>query len=281
MPIPDAYLPATCALTAVGVWGASDFLGGLGARRVNAFLFTSIVHASGMLLAGALAIAIGSQFPLGKTLLWSLLAGAIGGASLAIFYRSLATGKMGLIAPVSAVLSAAIPTLFTAFAEGLPNARHVLGFVMAGVGVWLISRTENGDGRPEGIGMAILAGCGFAGFYLCVHQAGAGSALWISVCSRFASLVVTLIFVIAGQQFRSVSRPVLGIAIIGGILDISGSVVFVRASQLGRLDVAVVLSSLYPAVTVLLARIFLHEHFSRARTLGMLAALAAVPMIAG
>ena len=76
-------------------------------------------------------------------------------------------------------------------------------------------------------------------------------------------------------------RPILAIAVVAGILDITGSVAFIRASQIGRLDVAVVLSSLYPAVTVVLARIFLHEHFSRARTLGMLAALAAVPMIAG
>ncbi len=75
--------------------------------------------------------------------------------------------------------------------------------------------------------------------------------------------------------------PVLGIAVVAGILDITGTTVFIHASQIGRLDDAVVLSSLYPAVTVLLARIFLHEHFSRARTVGMVAALAAVPMIAG
>jgi drug/metabolite transporter (DMT)-like permease len=78
-----------------------------------------------------------------------------------------------------------------------------------------------------------------------------------------------------------VPAPVLGIAAAAGILDITGSTVFILASQIGRLDDAVVLSSLYPAVTVVLARIFLHEHFSRARTLGMVAALIAVPMIAG
>ena len=76
-------------------------------------------------------------------------------------------------------------------------------------------------------------------------------------------------------------KPVLGIAVVAGILDITGSAVFIRAAQIGRLDDAVVLSSLYPAVTVVLARIFLCEHFSRARMIGMVAALAAVPMIAG
>ena len=187
---------------------------------------------------------------------------------------------MGLVAPVAAVLGAAIPTLVTAFAEGFPGYRHLFGFLLAGVGVWLISRTESGVGRPEGLGMAVLAGIGFAGSYL--YPPG-GQRLRI-VDSEQLSLRC-----LAGhgnyrfvRSTRARGRPcsVAGIALAAGILDISGTVVFIRASQIGRLDDAVVLSSLI-AVTVLLARIFLHEHSSRARTIGMVAALAAVPMIAG
>jgi drug/metabolite transporter (DMT)-like permease len=198
-----------------------------------------------------------------------------------LFYRSLASGNMGLVAPVAAVLGAAIPTIVTAFAAGFPGYRHVLGFILAGIGVWLISRIEGSAGRPEGIGMAVLAGIGFAGFYLCIHRAGNASALWVAACSRFASLLVTGAFVLFGRHLRAVPAPVLTIALLAGILDITGSIVFIRAAQIGRLDTAVVLSSLYPAVTVVLARVFLHEHFSRARTIGMVAALVAVPMIAG
>lgn len=286
MAIPDLYLPAAYSLTAVGVWGTSDFLGGIGARRANAFLFTTIVHLSGMLLAAALALAAGLPFPASDSIRWALAAGTVGGFALALFYRALASGKMGLVAPVSAVLSAAIPTMVTAFTEGFPSRRHIAGFILAGVGVWLISRSETGPNeerasRPEGLGLAVLAGCGFAGFYLCIHQAGNGSALWIAVCSRFGSLMVTLAIVVFGGLVRALPRPVAGIAVAAGILDITGSTVFIRASQIGRLDSAVVLSSLYPAVTVVLARVFLHEHFSRGRTLGMVAALVAVPMIAG
>ena len=289
VPIPAPYLPAILSLTAVGAWGTSDFLGGIGARRGNVFLFTSIVHFGGMVLACALALAIGLPFPDPNSFRWSLAAGAVGGIGLALFYRGLAIGKMGIVAPLAAVLGAAVATVVDAFTEGVPSIRHLLGFMLAGIGVWLISRTEEnaaqenemGSGRPKGIGLAILSGCGFAGFFFCIHHAGQGSALWIAVCSRFASFVVTLAIVLVGRQFRAVARPVLGIALAAGILEIAGSVVFVRASQIGRLDSTVVLSSLYPAVTVILARIFLHEHFSRARTIGMLAALAAVPMIAG
>lgn len=289
MSIPTSYLPAAFSLTAVGVWGVSDYLGGIGARRANAFLFTSIVHASGMVLTAALALTLGLQFPVGSSILWAFAAGSIGGIAVAIFYRALAGGQMGLVAPVAAVLGAAIPTVVDAFSEGFPGTRHLFGFLLAGVGVWLISRAESsGPGnaertgqRPRGLGMAILSGCGFAGFYLCIHHTGNASPLWIAVCSRLASLLVTFTIVIFGRQLSPVSRSVLGIAIAAGILDITGTIVFIRASQLGRLDTPVVLSSLYPAVTVILARIFLHEHFSRARTIGMLAALAAVPMIAG
>ena len=103
---------------------------------------------------------------------------------------------------------------------------------------------------------------------------------FLAVVSRGASFLVTTIFVLVGRHLRAVPAPVLAIAAFAGCLDITGSTVFIRAAQSGRLDQAVILSSLYPAVTVLLARLFLDEHFSRARTVGMLAAIAAVPMIA-
>lgn len=281
MAIAPQYIPAAYSLTAVGVWGASDFLGGVGARRANAFLFTAVVHLCGMVSVGAVALITHAAFPENSSLMWSLIAGSVGGMALAIFYRSLAEGNMGLVAPVAAVLGAGIPTIFTAFAEGVPGYRRLLGFVLAGIGVWLISRTESGGARPEGLGMAMLAGIGFAGFYLCIHRAGNANALWVATYSRSASLLVTAVAVLFGKHLRALPAPVLGIALTAGILDITGSVVFVRATQTGRLDNAVVLSSLYPAITVVLARIFLREHFSRARTLGMVAALAAVPMIAG
>jgi drug/metabolite transporter (DMT)-like permease len=278
--ISATHIAAGLSLTAVGVWGTSDFLGGFGSRRANAFLFTSLAHFCAMVFAAALALAIRLPLAEGRSMGWALAAGAMGGCALAFFYRALASGKMGLIAPVAAVLSAAIPTIVTSFSEGFPGWRHVTGFVLAGVGVWLISRTEGG-GRPEGLLTAVLAGCGFAGFYLCIHQAGNGSVLWIAVYSRFGSLLVTLALVIFGRLLAPLPGRIAIVAAFAGILDITGSALFIRAEQIGRLDTAVVLSSLYPAVTVLLARIFLHEHFSRARTVGMLAALAAVPMIAG
>ncbi len=281
MPISLQYQPAVFSLTAMGIWGASDFLGGVGARRANAFLFTAVVHLSGVVLMGSLALLTHAPFPGRSTVLWCFAAGSVGGISLALFYRALASGKMGLTAPVAAVLGAGIPTIVTAFAAGFPGYQHLFGFVLAGIGVWLISREEDGAGRPKGLGWAIVAGVGFAGFYLCIKQAGDASPLWIAFCSRVMSFLVTSLFVVAGGHVAALPRHIWAIAVFAGCIDITGSALFVRAAQAGRLDNAVVLSSLYPAITVLLARFFLHEHFSRSKTVGMLAALAAVPLVAG
>lgn len=275
------YMPAAFSLSVVGVWGTSNFIGGLGARRVNVFLFTSVASLCALICMTTIAAVAGAAFPDKPSTLWALAAGSIGGVSLATFYRALASGKMGLTAPVAAVLGAGIPTVVTGLTVGLPGYRQLAGFFFAIMGVWLISRSEGGPGRPEGLGLAILAGIGFAGYYLCVNQARTGSALWVAVMSRIASVVVTTAFVPFSKGPAAIPARVVRLAIIAGCLDIIGCALFVRATQIGRLDEAVVLSSLYPAITVLQARAFLHEHFSRGKTIGMLAALVAVPMIAG
>ena len=302
MPLTSQVPPVTFSLGSVFTWGTSDFLGGYAVRRANAFQFTTLAHASGALFMTALALSNHSTLPSSRSICWAFAAGLSGGAALAIFYRALASGRMGLAAPVAAVVSAGIPTVFAMLTDGLPRTIQLAGFVFAGIGLWLISRTES-QTRPEGLGLAVVAAIGFAGFFLCVKQAGNAAALWTAGLARFASFVLTGAIVLVlrkrkqdpastGQRERveaKVSSPnsaisldlrSTAIAIIAGCLDVSGSALFIRASQIGRLDVSVVISSLYPAITVLLARLVLHEHFSRWRTIGMLAALAAVPMIA-
>jgi drug/metabolite transporter (DMT)-like permease len=276
---PAQLLPASYALAAVFAWGASDFLGGYASRRANSFLLTAIAHLSALVFMASIAIVTHAPFPSRTAVIWALAGGISGGGALAIFYRALATGRMGLTAPVAAVLGAAIPVAFGMLHEGLPHNAQIAGFVLAVIGIWLISRSEDGS-RPEGIAMAALAGIGFAGFYLCVRQAGDSSALWVAAVAKISSFALTAILVLMGPGIRQINRRGIAYGIVAGCLDITGSVLYIRASQTGRLDVAVVLSSLYPAVTVLLARFILHEHFTRWKAVGMVAALAAVPTIA-
>jgi drug/metabolite transporter (DMT)-like permease len=272
-------IPTSFSLAAVFAWGTSDFVGGYATRRANAFLLTTVAHASGLLLMASLAIATQAQFPSHASIAWALSGGISGGLALAIFYRALSAGRMGLTAPVAAVLGAAIPTVFAMFTEGLPRTIRILGFLLAGLGIWLISRTEDHT-SAQGIELAALAGIGFAGFYLCIRQAGDGSAMWIASFSRTGALMITATIVSLKKNFREITPAGVRWGMLAGCLDVSGSALFVRASQTGRLDAAVVLTSLYPAVTVLLARFFLKEHFTRWKAVGILAALLAVPMIA-
>jgi drug/metabolite transporter (DMT)-like permease len=274
-----SFLSVLFSLGAVATWGVADFTGGYAARRANAYVIAMIAHGSAMILVTSLAISTHVALPSRAGIAWSLAAGFSGGAALAFFYRALATGKMGLTAPVSAVLGAAIPTAFTIVTEGAPNALRIAGFILAALGIWLISRTQD-NSRPDGVGLAVLAGIGFAGFFLCTKQAGNASSFWIATFAKAASLGLTIPIVLAGRSFHNVYRPSAGLAVLAGCLDVTGSVLFIRASQAGRLDTAVVLSSLYPVVTVLMAKIILKEHFTRWKAIGMVAALVAVPMIA-
>jgi len=273
------FVSAAYALASVVAWGTSDFLGGYATRRANAFLFTTVVNLGGLALVTTLATASHASFLSGRSVLWVLAGGASGGAALAIFYRALSSGRMGLTAPVAAVLGAGIPTIFSIFTDGLPSKIPLIGFAFAVMGLWLITRSEEGH-TPDGIGFAVLAGIGFAGFYLCVHKAGDGSAFWIATFTRAGGLIITALIVLLLRNFHEITAAGVRWGVLTGCIDSMGTMLFVRASQTGRLDEAVVISSLYPAVTVLLARIVLKEHFTRWRFVGLIAALAAVPMIA-
>jgi drug/metabolite transporter (DMT)-like permease len=270
---------AAYGLAAVLAWGTSDFLGGYATRRANAFLFGVVFNLGGLIMTGTLATASHAPYPGGRAVAWVLAGGACGGVGVAIFFRALSAGRMGVTAPVAAVLGAAIPTVFSIFTEGMPGRIPILGFVVAAIGLWLITRTEDGVAL-DGIGLAVFAGIAFAGFYLCVRQAGNASVFWIASFSRAGGLAITALVVVLSGNFRDITPAGIRWAVLTGCIDSLGTMLFVRASQTGRLDEAVVISSLYPAITVLLARIVLKEHFTRWRFVGMLAALAAVPMIA-
>ncbi len=281
-PLPQLE-PALYSLAAVFIWGTSDFTGGYAAKRANAFVLTAFSHLCAFALMLVIALLQHGPFPNRTSIVWALAAGMSGGFSLAIFYRALAAGQMGLTAPIAALLGAAIPTLADIALEGAPSRWSIAGFALAIVAIWLITRPDpqgqnDEAGHPKGVAAAALAGVGFAGFYLCVHQAS-GSPSWIAMITRIGSFTATAVAVAVTRAPLILDRPAAALGMLAGFLDISGSALFIYASQHGRLDEAVVITSLYPAVTVLFARLVLKEHFSRWKFIGLLAALAAVPLI--
>jgi drug/metabolite transporter (DMT)-like permease len=266
-------------LAASLAWGAGDFSGGLATRRANVFSVVIAAHAIGLVLLVALALAWSEPFPSALDLVWGTAAGLAGAVGLAAFYRALAVGRMGITAPVTAVLAAAVPVLFGAFAEGLPQPVQLAGFALALIAVGLISRPERAMGRPEGLGLALLAGLGFGGFLILIGQVSHGAIFWPLVVAGLSSSLCMLAVVLIMRQEVLPKKEVLPLVLLAGTLDVAGNVFYVLATHAGRLDVAAVLSSLYPAVTVLLAAILLKERVTRLQAVGILVAVVAIPLI--
>jgi drug/metabolite transporter (DMT)-like permease len=250
-------------------WGSGDFNGGLASRRANA---------SSVVIIGR-ALVWREPFPSSMAIAWGALAGLAGAAGLISFYTALSIGRMGIVAPISAVLTAAIPVLFSALTEGLPSLVQVGGFVLALLAIWLISRPERAAGRPEGIGLALIAGCGFGCFFILISRVSATATFWPLAVARLTSVIFLLVVMGFRRQPVLPKMTVVPLILLAGTLDATGNAFFVLAAHVGRLDVAAILASLYPAATVLLAALVLRERMTRIQTFGVLFALVAVPLI--
>jgi drug/metabolite transporter (DMT)-like permease len=213
-------------------------------------------------------------------LLWAGVAGVAGTGGLVALYRALATGRMGVAAPITAVVTAAVPVVVGAFLEGMASGRQLLGFGLALVAVWLVTRT--GDGLPvrvRDLGFPLLAGIGFGVFLVLIDRVSETATFWPLLASRTASVAALLVVTGAVRSKALPARGQLPLAALAGLLDTAGNLCYALAARFGRLDTAAVLSSLGPAVTVLLARLVLKEPISRLQWLGVLAALVAVGLI--
>jgi drug/metabolite transporter (DMT)-like permease len=273
-------MSAGLALGGAALWGAGDFNGGIGSKGSNAFGVVVVAHGTGLLCMLALALVTGEPIPSTTTLLWGIAAGVGGGLGLVSLYRALAIGQMGINAPVAAVITGTLPVLFGIWTEGPPKLIQVVGFGIALVAIWLIALPSGEIGRPRGLGLAICAGLGFGVYLICSKLAATQSVYWPLAAARAASAIEMLLIASIRRQAWKPARKLLPYMIAAGVFDSTGNLLFVYAVRIGRLDVATVLSSLYPATTVLLAWFILKERVSKMQALGMVAAIVAVPLIA-
>jgi len=274
-------LAAAFGVGAAASWGGGDFVGGLATRRAGALYVVPLSRVSGIAVQVALALVLREHRPAFAALAWATAAGAAGAVGLAAFYRSLAVGQMGVNAPLTAVLSASFPVLVGATSQGVPTFVRSLGFALALAGVWCLSRSPGAAGRPRGLGLAVLAGFAFGAFFVLIAQVRGPSVFWPLVVATTAALAVLLALALAGGRGAPPARQIVGLALLAGAFDAGGNACFLLAAHAGRLDVAAVLASLYPAVTTLLAALVLKERLTRTQTLGVAAALVAMPLIAG
>lgn len=278
--MPDTALIAILSLAAAVSWGGADFSGGIASKRSNVYGVVLIAHAVGLIFTVAVALLWRDPWPGAQSMLWGFVAGISGGVGLAALYRSLAVGTMGINAPVASVVTGTLPVAFTFVTLGLPGRAQLGGFVLALLAIWLIALPAGGLGRPKGLGLAILAGCGFSGFLVCIKLAGTTTKFWPLVSARLASLLLMLVVVAWMRKDWRPQKSSWPAMVFCGIFDSLGNFLFVYAATRGRLDVAAVLSSLYPASTLILARIFLKERIAKLQAVGIALSLAAVALIA-
>jgi uncharacterized membrane protein len=286
---------ALMALAAAVLWGGGDFSGGMGVKHAGGSMGAAlrVILLSHCLSFCALALVAwvrGDAFLHGAALVWGLVAGVTAGVALACFYIALSRGAMGASAALSGLLAAAIPAGFSASEEGSPGVLRVVGFLVAGMAIWLIAAGENAEAKPADrstIWLAVIAGVGFGIYFTALKLAAAKTGvIWPLATCRIGSLTVCSAM-LAGISLRAkkgevqacMSRPVAVWAVATALLDTSGNLLYIEATRAGRLDVAAVLASLYPASTILLAAWTLRERPTRRQGWGMAVAAAAVVMI--
>lgn len=279
--MPSSGTAAGIGLLSAASWGASDFAGGWGARRASSLLIT----ASGQVVSlGALLLicfALHLALPGTPYLIYAAIGGFEGAIALAVFYRALSSGPMGLTAALTGLTTALIPVLFDLFHSGWPGALTVIGLAAGLAAIWLISQSPYKDATATPRRTLLLgasAGVGFGAQLILFKLAAAGGVLWALTSGRIAGAAAILLVVALAPP----KRPWRGFwiaGIISGMLDMVGNLFYMLASQMGRLDVAAVICSLYPAGTILLAGVILRERPTTRQIAGMGLALAAVALL--
>lgn len=278
------------------LWGAGDFFGGLATRTGSVLLVVLVSQTASLAAALALSLVAGEPLPSAEAAVWAVAGGVAGLVGVTTLYRALAGGTMGLVAPLTGVIAAAVPALI-GIASGEPFGPVLgAGFVLALVAVAVISAPPRGgvpgaggSGRMTGVGflLVVLAGLGFAGFYLGIdraHEAGLGPVLTLVLLRLGSCLsVIVAIATLRGtgrigrlHGDRRTVRHALTSAALG---DVLGNLVYIVANSIGTLSVTVVLGSLYPASTVVLAAIVVHERLSRRQLGGVALALGGALLI--
>lgn len=264
-------------------FGAGDFFGGLSSKKTSAVNVVAFSHVIGLLGALSLAPWLADSFS-ARDYGLGVLAGALGGVAVVLLYRGLARGPMAVVAPLTAITSASVPALWGVATGDELSPLAWIGVGAALVAIALSSIPNESDGAPVTLGVvreALVAGAGFGTMFILFDATADGTAPWPVVGARTVTVTVLLSFVlIARRPGLATVRPALWMIVLAGLFDTGSNIMFLFAAKIGDLSIVAVLSSLYPAATVILARIVLDERMSRMQLGGLVTALAAAVLIA-
>jgi drug/metabolite transporter (DMT)-like permease len=284
---------ALVALAAAAAWGGGDFAGGMavkyaGGTTRGALRVILAAHAVSLIVLAGVVILQGGAKPHGAPMWWALGAGVSVAFSLTAFYIALSRGAMGASAAVSGLLAAALPVAVSFATEGKPSMLQAVGFLLAGAAIWIIAASPAvADAKTERkvLGLAILGGLGFGVYFIALRMANPLGVFEPMTLTRMASLATCFLLLQVlpkpqGERREAKLSPkAMRWAMWIALLDTGGNGLFLAATRMGRLDVASVLASLYPAGTILLAAWMLRERPTKRQLVGMVLALVAVVMI--
>lgn len=266
------------ALGASLTWGVSDFFGPLKGRTLGVLRVLVYVQLGG-LTAIALIVAIRGKGPADPAVLFAVPAAISGTLGFYAYYRGMAVGAMSIVAPIAGI-SAAIPVVVGIISGDRPSLWQWFGIAAALGGVFLASREPGRGSRvAAGVGLALLAAIGFGGYFPPMHEAGNADFWWASLIFRMTSTSVILAAVAIRRPSLAVAPIQVPLIALIGVGDMLGNFLFAAASTSGLVSITSVLASLYPIVTVLLARLVLKERVARSQEAGIALTLAGVALI--
>lgn len=273
-------LGVLCALLSAVIWGTGDFTGGIATRSKNQYQVLFLASIPGIAVLAVFAVAFNEGIPSVNDALWAFSAGLSGALGIASLYKGLSLGNAASVAPIAAVIGAGLPVVFSLFEFGLPGLVQILGFIMAIMGIWLVSRPPGGQrhATKQELLLAMIAGIGFGCFFTLIAQVDKRLVFLPLVISKIAAIIlaVTALF------FRRESLPSMkgnSIALVTGLFDAGGNIFFMLAKQYTRLDVAAVLASMYPAITVILAWLIMREKVCASQWQGVVLCIIAIALI--
>jgi drug/metabolite transporter (DMT)-like permease len=281
---------AVLALVSAVCYGAADFLGGLTSKRASTLAIVVVSQFAGLLLLFLMLPLLPAASPVRADYLWGALAGLTGGVGVALLYRALAIGVMAVVAPTTAVCAVIIPVLAAVALGDRPESVTIGGIVLAIVAIALVSQSTspdpNSDSRTRKSGsggsafsLALLSGVVIGFFYLSLARTSNAAGLWPLIAARSVSVALFAALAFLTSQSLRMPSGIRATVVAGGALDMIANLLYLVATRSGPLSVVVTLASLYPASTVLLARVVLHERLSRLQWLGVVCAILAVAMI--
>ena len=264
-------------------WGVGDFGGGLASRSAPVLGVLGGSQVASLLVAVPLLLSRSEPSMTSTDILISICGGLLGALGLALLYRGLSIGRMGVVAPVAAVLTATLPVVFGFWRDGIPSLLAIAGIGLAMGSVILVSRApqDENDARPSGIGYALAAGTTFGLFTISASFLSKDAVVGPVVLIRVASILAIAGFLLIRRGAWRVPRRYWPALFAVGVIDMGATAAYLGAISIGPLAIAAILASLYPVVTTILATVVLKERVTVGHAIGILAAAAAVVLIAG